>query len=123
MEKEELKNNNQTTEYENTNREPAAKLSDVGKTMLGTEDIEKSHTQEILDCPEGTPEQKYELTKTLKDVEKMAKLATAKNDTKEVRPNSEFSKSQQVEIKQQKKTKENQVDAKNIDSKNNERTL
>ncbi|MCI8636348.1 MAG: hypothetical protein HFJ36_00480 [Clostridia bacterium] len=102
-EKEELKNNsNQIIENENTSMESAAKLSEVGNTVFGREDDVQTHEQQVLDCPEGTPEQKHELTKALKNVEEMAKLATAKNYIKETKPNSTFSKSQQVQINQTK---------------------
>lgn len=95
-EEEKITNNNNN---ENTNMEPAAPLSDVGKTVFGKDDIEKTHEQEVSDCPEGTLEEKHELTITLKDVEKMAEKSRAENYPKNNKNDSTFSKSQKAKVK------------------------
>ncbi len=91
--------NNQTIENENTNLEPAAKLSKVGKTVFGEEDAPKTHEQEVADCSDGTPEEIAELSNTLKKVEKMAELSRAENYPKPNKETGAFLDAQKTKTK------------------------
>ena len=86
--------------------EPAAKLSEVTRIMIEQDSNEQTHIEAILNCPEGTDEQKHELVKTAKSVEiAMQKSAADKNIIKEDK-NTNKSDFPKVKIKQQEKSQE-----------------